>query len=369
MPLPAESVNSDLARRQVGYGRGGRMKIETDRVEFAGGVRWGLTTGAPVAMIIRNRDWENWREGMNPDSSTKGSIKPLTEVRPGHADFAGALKYGHTDARNILERSSARETAARVAAGAVAKALLTVFEINIGSWVTSIGGVECASVADFAEGFRLAEESDLRMPDAAAADAARMLIEESKAKGDTLGGEFLLFAEGLPVGLGSHVSAGERLDGKIAGAIISIPAIKAVEFGIGFGVARLKGSEVHDRIYPGGDADARRGYVKRATNNAGGLEGGMTNGETLWLKAAMKPIPTLMSPLETIALDTGRPITAAKERSDVCAVAAAAVVGEAMLATVLADALSLKFGGDSAEEAKRNFDSYIESLGRRWERA
>lgn len=368
IPIDGEAVNADLARRQVGYGRGGRMKIETDRAEFVGGVRWGMSTGAPVAVIIRNRDWENWKEGMSSDPDFYGSIKPLTEARPGHADFAGAMKYGHTDARNILERSSARETAARVAAGAIAKAALSVFEIKIGSWVDSIGDVVCNTVEDFEEAFVKAETSDLRMPDPVAAEKARALIDEAKSAGDTHGGVFLLFAKGLPVGLGSHVGWRERLDGKIAAAIVSIPAIKGVEFGLGFKCAEMPGSKVHDQLYPGTSTDSRRGSVFRRTNNAGGLEGGMTNGETLWLKAAMKPIPTLMSPLSTVDIVSGGPVSASKERSDVCAVAAAAVVGEAMLAVVLADAMFAKFGGDSANEAKANFDSYIEGLGHRWER-
>lgn len=366
--ITAESVSADLARRQIGYGRGGRMRIETDRAEFVGGVRWGRTTGAPVAMLIKNRDWENWLEGMNASPEFQDSIKPLTEARPGHADFAGAMKYGHTDARNILERSSARETAARVAAGAIAKAALSVFGIKIGSFVDSIGEVSCSPVESLEAGFAEAEKSDLRMPDAEAAERARALIDEARKAGDTLGGVFTVYAMGLPVGLGSHVSWTERLDGRIAGAIASIPAIKGVEFGMGFMAARTSGSRVHDQVYPGGEGDALKGRVRRETNNAGGLEGGITNGEPLVLRAAMKPIPTLMSPLNTVDIVTGKPVSASKERSDVCAVAAAAVVGEAMLAVVLADAFFAKFGGDSATESQWNLEAYINGLGKRWAR-
>lgn len=366
--ITAGAVDLDLARRQVGYGRGGRMRIETDRAEFTGGVRWGRTTGAPVAMLIGNRDWENWKEGMNASPEFRDSIGPLTEARPGHADFAGATKYGHTDARNILERSSARETAARVAAGAVAKAALSLFEIKIGSFVDSIAGVSCGPAESLEDAFARAERSDLRMPDEEAAQRARSRIDEAKKAGDTLGGVFTVYATGLPVGLGSHVGWTERLDGRIAGAVVSIPAIKAVEFGMGFAVARTPGSRVHDQMYPGGDGDALKGFVRRETNNAGGLEGGITNGEPLVLRAAMKPIPTLMSPLNTVDIATGKAVSASKERSDVCAVAAAAVVGEAMLAVVLADAFFAKFGGDSIGEAKRNFEAYLDGLGKRWAR-
>lgn len=367
--VSADEIDADLARRQTGHGRGGRMAIEKDRVQITGGVRWGLTTGAPVAMTITNRDWENWQDAMSPDAAKEGAIGPLTKVRPGHADFPGVMKYGHTDARNILERSSARETASRVAAGAVAKAAIKLFDIRIGSFVDSIGGVECPwPSAGFAELHRLAETSDVRMADPVASESAMRLIDQARSEGDTLGGTFICFATGLPVGLGSHVSGDRRLDGMLGAAMLSIPAIKAVEIGKGFECARLKGSEVHDRIYPGTEKDRRRGLVMRKTNNAGGLEGGMTNGETLWLKAAMKPIPTLMSPLETVDITDGSATTASKERSDVCAVPAASVVGEAMLALVLAGAFYEKFGPDSIGEAERNFASYIESVGSRWRR-
>lgn len=367
LALAEQEIAGELARRQRGYGRGGRMAIEADRAEITAGVRWGRTTGAPLAMTIRNRDWENWREGMSPDPACAGAIPPLTRVRPGHADLAGALKYGHLDARNILERSSARETASRVAAGAVAKALLKLFEIKIGSFVDSVGPVAVAPSGeeDWAARHERAEASALRMPDPEAEKRAIAEIDAARERGDTLGGTFVCFALGLPVGLGSHVSGAERLDGLIGGALLSIPAIKGVEFGIGFLAAALPGSQVHDEMQraPG---ERLRGGVRRPTNRAGGLEGGITNGEALWVRAAMKPIPTLMKPLKTLDLATGEPAVASTERSDVCAVPAASVVGEAMLAVELARAMGRKFGGDSAAEMKRNFDSYLDAVAKRW---
>jgi chorismate synthase len=345
------------------------MKIESDAVEFVGGVRWGETTGAPVALWIKNRDWENWRSGMSPDADQEGSIEKLTQVRPGHADLSGALKYGHDDARNILERSSARETAARVAAGAVARALLSVFEIQVGSFVTSVGAVQARWEGDLVALHARAEGAQLRMPDPEADSAAVAAVDMARQAGDTLGGTFVCFAVGTPVGLGSHVSWERRLDGLLAQAMFSIPAIKGVEVGIGFGAAEMLGSQVHDEIEPGGAGDGRRGGVRRRTNRAGGLEGGMTNGEPVWVRAAMKPIPTLMQPLQTVDLATGARVTASKERSDVCAVPAAAVVGEAMLALTLAGAFAEKFGGDSISQMEQGFAAYLEELNRRWKRS
>jgi chorismate synthase len=369
LPVDKEKIDAELARRQRGYGRGGRMAIETDKAEIISGIRWGRTTGAPVAMIIKNRDFENWREAMSFDRRHENSIAALTEVRPGHADLSGALKYGHTDARNILERSSARETAGRVAAGALAKALLEFFEIKTGSFVTSIGpAVAGWSEPEMAAHHLAAESSVLRMADPSAEKEAIDVIDGAKSRGDTVGGTFICFATGLPVGLGSHVSWDQRIEGRIGMAMLSIPAVKAVEFGIGFENGSLPGSSVHDEIIPGGVGDIRRGMVRRKTNRAGGIEGGMTNGETLWLRAAMKPIPTLMKPLGTVDLLTGEPVLASRERSDVCAVPAASVVGEAMLAMELAKAFSLKFGGDSVDEMGSNFSSYLEALGRRWKK-
>jgi len=366
IPLTAEAIDGDLARRQRGYGRGGRMAIETDRAEIVAGVRWGKTTGAPVAMRIANRDWANWTEAMSADPVHRGKAEAVTRVRPGHADLAGILKYGLDDARDVLERSSARETAARVAAGGVAKAFLKLFDIGVGSYVLSVGSASSEPEGSPWELYERAETSPLRMPDPAGETEAIAAVDAAKREGDTLGGIFLCFAAGLPVGLGSHVSWERRLDAKIARAMVSIPAIKGVEIGMGFEGARQPGSLVHDEIEPGGPGDIRRGMVRRTTNRAGGVEGGMTNGETLWIRAAMKPIPTLMRPLKTVDFATGEEAKASTERSDVCAVPAASVVGEAMLALVLAEAFLEKFGGDSAEEIERNFAAYLEGLGRRW---
>jgi chorismate synthase len=292
----------------------------------------------------------------------------VTGVRPGHADLPGALKFDLHDSRDVLERSSARETAARVAAGALAKAFLFELGVQVGSFVTSVGEVEArwdmeqglASLHSSAEGAKL------RMPDSDADDRAAARIDEARAEGDTLGGTFVCFSTGIPVGIGSHTERDRRLDGRIGAAFLSIPAIKGVEMGMGFRSACLPGSQVHDEIFPGGPGDGRRGGVRRSTNRAGGLEGGISNGEDLWIRAAMKPIPTLMKPLRTIDLATGAAAVASTERSDVCAVPAASVVGEAALALELADALLEKFGGDSLGETRANLESYLDLLDRRW---
>lgn len=364
-------IDAELARRQKGYGRGGRMAIETDRAEILAGVRWGKTTGAPVVLGIRNRDWENWREGMSPDPDHAGSIPPVTQVRPGHADLPGALKYGLADAREVLERSSARETAARVAAGAVTKLLLELFDIRIGSFVTSVGSVHTPlawseGIADWWGLHDLAEGRVLRIPEPEVDRRAALLVDQAREEGDSLGGTFVCFATGVPLGLGSHVSWEERLDGRLGRAFFSIPAIKGVEVGIGFGAAELPGSRVHDEIFPGSDEDRRRGRVRRETNRAGGMEGGITNGEVVWVKAAMKPIPTLMKPLRTIDLATGLPVLASRERSDVCAVPAASVVGEAALALELASALLEKLGGDCLEELRTRYTAHLDRVCARW---
>ncbi|NTU60048.1 MAG: chorismate synthase, partial [Deltaproteobacteria bacterium] len=331
LPVDRARLDADLARRQGGYGRGGRMAIETDRVEILSGVRWGKTTGAPVLLTIRNRDAENWRGGLSPDAADRGSIPAVKGARPGHADLPGALKFDLWDARDVLERSSARETAARVAAGALAKALLAEFDVGVGSFVTSVAEVEARWSAD--QGFptlhAAAEGARLRLPDPEADERAVARVDAARAEGDTLGGTFVCFATGVPVGLGSHTEADRRLDGRLGAAFLSIPAIKGVEIGLGFLGAALPGSCVHDEIFPGGPGDGRRGNVRRSTNRAGGLEGGITNGEDLWVRAAMKPIPTLMRPLRTVDLTTGEAAVASTERSDVCAVPAASVVGEA----------------------------------------
>ena len=360
-----EAVTAQLRRRQGGYGRGRRMAIESDRAQALSGVRHGVTTGGPIALLIPNKDWENWQRTMavegEPDSETPGVDRPVvTRPRPGHADLAGVAKYGHRDIRNVLERASARETAARVAVGAVARQLLEDLDTRIGSHVASIGS---AAIADplavtFADVQRIPDDSPLHCVDAAV--EARMIAEIDAAReaGDTLGGCFEVLAHGVPVGLGSHVQWDRKLDGRLAQAIMSIPAIKGVGIGRGPNVATLPGSRIHDEILPfSGSARSGDLPVMRPTNNAGGLEGGITNGEDLRVTGYMKPIATLMKPLRSVDINTLQLSPAAIERSDVCAVPAAAVVGEAVVAIVLADAALEKFGGDSLEELLDNWRS------------
>jgi chorismate synthase len=345
LDVDVEAIDRDLARRQGGYGRGGRMKIERDKVDVLGGVLYGKTTGAPISLRIENRDWANWRERW-----AAGDLPKLTVPRPGHADYAGMVKYGLDDARPILERASARETAARVAVGALAKLLLAEFDVAVGSVVAEIGGV-AAQVPDleWSELWARAEESDVRCPDTKAADRMRERIDAAREAGDSLGGVFVVAAIGVPVGLGSHVQWDRRLDARLAQAVMSIPAIKGVEIGPAFENARRPGTQVHDEFERVGAT--RR--VARASNRAGGIEGGMTNGEPVVVRAAMKPIPTTVTPLRSVDLATGEEAATQYQRSDVCAVPAASVVGEAMVAWVLADALVEKLGGDSVEEMKR----------------
>ncbi len=369
VPVAAPDIDRDLARRQQGYGRGGRMRIEADCVEFLGGVRWGRTTGAPIHLAVRNRDWANWQQGMSPAAEQRGSIPPVTEVRPGHADLPAALKYDLDDAREVLERASARETAARVAVGALAKVLLRELGISVGSFVTSVGEVEVAWQGDLANLGAAAERHSLRLPDAAANARAEAAVDDCRAAGDSLGGTFVCFATGVPVGLGSHATRAGRLDARLGQALLSVPAIKGVEIGLGFQAAALRGSQVHDEILPGDAGDGRRGGVRRPSNRAGGLEGGITNGEDVWLRAAMKPIPTLMTPLRTVDLRSGEPVSASRERSDVCAVPAASVVGEAALAFELARAVLEKFGADNLVDLHAGLDAYLERINRRWSRA
>lgn len=366
VPVDPGAIDRDLARRQQGYGRGGRMAIEADRAEILAGVRWGRTTGAPVLLAVRNRDWENWGAAMSPLAEHQGAIAPTTQARPGHADLAGCFQRGLSDARDVLERASARETAARVAAGALAKALLHEVGIQVGSFVTSVGPVECPWGGDFPLLHARAEDASLRMPDPEANARAAARVDQAREAGDTLGGTFVCFATGVPVGLGTHTAWADRLDGRLGLAFLSIPAIKGVEVGLGFDAARRPGSEVHDEVLPGGPGDGRRGGVRRATNRAGGVEGGITNGEELWVRAAMKPIPTLMRPLRTVDLATGRPVLASKERSDVCAVPAASVVGEAALAFEVARALLEKFGGDCLADLAQGLEAYLDRINRRW---
>ncbi|MGK2961888.1 MAG: chorismate synthase [Gemmatimonadaceae bacterium] len=367
IPLSRSDIDAQLARRQRGYGRGRRMQIEMDSVELLAGVRAGFTIGSPVAMLIRNRDWDNWQDVMNPEADTPGSAprrRAVTRPRPGHADLPGMLKYDREDARDILERASARETTARVAAGAICRKLLAELGVTIGSHLVELGGIEAAIPADLPEDLNAAaDESPLRTLDRAAEATMIALIDEVKRKGDTLGGVCEVVCRGLPIGLGSHVSWDRKLDGRIAAAMMSIHAVKGVGIGIGFEAAKRRGSEMHDQIRGGGD-DLARANLLRTSNRAGGIEGGITNGEPVVVQVAMKPISTLMRPLETVDMKTGGSVSAVAERSDVTAVPAMGVIAEAMLAFVVAEAVVEKFGGDSLRELKRNFDGYIEQIAR-----
>ncbi len=369
------TVAAEMRRRQLGHGRGGRMRIERDEGEILSGVRLGETLGSPIAVWIVNRDFENWRVAMSTDPVPEADDEALRRVylpRPGHADLVGLLKYDREDARDVLERSSARETAARVAAGSLAKSLLAEFGVTIGSHVQRIGDVEAAAPAytptDVTEMNREADASPVRCLDPVAAAEMMKAIDAAAAAGDTLGGVFEVVACGLPVGLGSYASWEERLDGRLAAALMSIQAMKGVEIGAGFLAARSLGSEVHDEIEPD-RSKTRSGGYRRRRNNAGGLEGGMTTGEPVVVRAAMKPLSTLMQPLDSVDVRSGKPARAVRERSDVCAVPAAAVVGEAMAALVLADAMREKFGGDSLGEMRTNHEAYLERLGRRGRKA
>ncbi len=358
MTLEASAINEQLRRRQGGYGRGARQKIETDAVEILNGVRFGVTLGSPVTFVIRNRDWENWRGRMQIEASEDGGAeapKAVTVPRPGHADYVGLVKYGHTDIRNILERSSARNTATLVAVGAVARLLLAEFGVRIVSHITRIGGESASAPIGISadELFELAEASPVRCADEAASERMVALIDSAKRRGDTLGGVFEVVAFGIPVGLGSYVHWDKRIDGRLAQALMSINAIKGVEIGMGFEAAATPGSGVHDEFAPGGDTG-----VQRLTNRAGGTEGGITNGEPLVIRAAMKPIATLMRQLGSVDTATGEAKPAFAERSDVCAVPAAGVIGEAMVAITLAQAFMEKFAGDSLQEMRRNYDAF-----------
>ncbi len=347
LALSEEDISVDLRRRQGGYGRGKRMEIERDRAQILSGVIKGFTIGAPIALRIENKDWAHWKD--------KDAL-PWTVPRPGHADLAGATKYGLDDLRLVAERASARETAARTAVGAVAKRLLAEFGIRVGSYVEEIGGV----VADVpalppVELWERTEASDVRCPHPAAAEAMRRCIDEARAAGDSLGGVFVVGAIGVPMGLGSHVHWDRRLDGRLAQAVMSIPGVKGVEIGPAFENARLPGTQVHDEIFPA-DEEGRPSSLRRRTNRAGGLEGGITNGQPIILRAAMKPIPTTLAPLRSVDLATGKEAATRYQRSDVCAVPAASIVGEAVVAWILAEAFLEKFGGDSLAEVRRNLE-------------
>jgi chorismate synthase len=357
LTIDFDAVTAQLRRRQGGYGRGRRMAIESDRANALSGIRHGATTGAPIALMIPNKDWENWQKTMHvgadrPDDATGVERPKVTRPRPGHADLAGAVKYGHDDIRDVLERASARETASRVAVGSIARQMLAHLGIEIVSHVVTIGG---ASLTDplaisFKDVRALEDDGPLHCVDPA---IERRMIEEidrAREAGDTMGGAFEVIAHNVPPGLGSYVQWDRKLDGRLAQALMSIPAIKAVGIGRGAMVASLPGSRIHDEILPGRASTRAAVGVTRPTNNAGGLEGGVTNGEDLRISAAMKPIATLMKPLRSVDLTTMAESPAAVERSDVCAVPAAAVVGEAMVAIVLADAAIEKFGGDTVDE-------------------
>jgi chorismate synthase len=368
LPVAASFVDAQLVRRMQGYGRGARMQIEQDRIEWLSGLRRGETLGSPIAMQIVNRDWANWKDVMAPEGTPgEARRRQVTRPRPGHADLVGVLKYDRDDARDILERASARETAARVAAGALARRLLEEFGVGVGSHVVSLGGIRVTPPHPLPSPLNeAADRSAVRVLDPAAETDIIRRIDEAKSAGDTLGGEVDVVVEGLVPGLGSHVSWDRKLDGRLAGLLMSIPAVKGVEIGLGFEAARRPGSAVHDPIdaAPPGDTGPRAGY-RRRTNNAGGLEGGMTTGEPLTVRVAMKPISTLMTPLPTVELTTGQPAAAQSERSDVTAVPAMGVVAEAMVAIALADAMLEKFGGDSLREMRHNVDGYLSALNAR----
>jgi chorismate synthase len=359
LPLSRDLIDRQLRRRQLGYGRGRRMAIEQDRAEILSGVRHGLTLGTPIALLVPNRDWVNWQWTMAvdeapPDSAGGAHRPPVTRPRPGHADLAGALKFGHDDLRDVLERASARETAVRVAVGACARAFLDRFGVRVASHICAIGPVELdvASPPPFDAVSAIDDDDPVRCVDPGLRDRMIAAIDAARADGDTLGGRFEIIASDAPPGLGSYTQWDRRLDGRLAQALMSIPAIKAVEIGAGVSAASRPGSQVHDAILPAAEAE-RPARLLRPTNRAGGLEGGISNGEELRVTAYMKPIATLMAPLPSVDLATGRAALASVERSDVCAVPAAAVVGEAMVAFVLAQAFLETFGGDSIADIER----------------
>jgi chorismate synthase len=362
IPVTLAAVNRELWRRQQGFGRGGRMQIETDEVEIVAGVRRSRSIGSPIALLIRNRDWQNWVEALPVEDSdgAEGKSKPVTRPRPGHADLAGALKYNFRDARYILERASARETTARVAAGAIAKAFLGEFGIQVLSHVVAVGSVKLERSAGWEELVALSEQPEILLGcvDGTTEAAMRAVVGEAYRTGDTVGGVFEVVAHNVPPGLGSHVSWDSRLDGKLAQAVVSIQAVKGVEIGHAAEAAASFGSAVQDTIHY--DSAGRR--FTRGSNRAGGLEGGMTNGEDVVVRGFLKPISTLRRPLESVDLVTREPSLAAYERSDVCVVPAAGVVGEAMVALVLAQCMLEKFGGDSLSETKRNFENYLQQV-------
>lgn len=388
LSLSEEDIDNDLRRRQGGYGRGGRMKIESDHAEIISGVRWGNTLGSPVALLITNRDYKNWIEGMSAHARAAGSIPAVSRPRPGHADLPGAIKYDHYDIRNVLERSSARETAMRVALGAVAKRFLAEFNIAVGSYIVQIGAVripesgrisQSPQQKQLLQAFKRAEKSPVRCPDERVSQKMVRLIDKAVKEGNSLGGIFEVFVTNVPIGLGSHIQWDTRLDGRLAQALMGIQAIKGVETGLGFLMSSRFGSEVMDEIFYQGKAAGRGEKIRHAgnrskepeisgsgfsrkTNFSGGIEGGMTNGLPVIVRAAMKPIPTQRKPLQSVDIVTKKRVEAAYERSDICAVPAAGVIGEAVVALTIADVFLRKFGGDSMTEVKRNYQSYVKYM-------
>jgi chorismate synthase len=369
-PVDVAKINHDLWRRQQGYGRGGRMLIEKDEVEIRSGIRWGETLGSPVALGIENRDWKNWTKKMSSAPEDRDEKIAVTKPRPGHADLTGILKYNHSDIRNVLERASARDTVSRTAVGSFCKQLLSPFGIKVMGYLRSLGNIEAKSDGmTYEEIFARAEESPVRIADKDAEEKMIALIDDCKNKGDTLGGIFEVVVLGLPPGLGSHTQWDRKLDGRLARALMSVQAIKGVEIGLGFEMARRRGSQVHDEIFFDPNKMVGEGTPRivptgfyRGSNNSGGTEGGMTNGSPLVVRAAMKPISTLMSPLKSVDLKSKQPADASVERSDVCSAPAAAVVGEAVVAFELAAAFLEKFGGDSLREITRNYEGYLEQI-------
>ncbi len=369
-PIDVGKINHDLWRRQQGYGRGGRMLIEKDEVQIRSGIRWGETLGSPVALGIENRDWKNWTKKMSAAPADRDEKIAVTKPRPGHADLTGVLKYGRSDIRDILERASARDTVSRTAVGSFAKQLLAPFGIRVMGYIRSIGNVTAQlDGLAYDETYTRAEDSPVRTADPEAEEKMIALIEECKKEGNTLGGIFEVVALGLPPGLGTHTQWDRKLDGRLAQALMSIQAIKGVEIGLGFEMARRRGSQVHDEIFFDPSKMVTEGTPRivptgfyRGSNNSGGTEGGMTNGAPLVVRVAMKPISTLMSPLQSVDLRTKQAADASVERSDVCAAPAAAVVGESVVAFELANAFMEKFGGDSLREITGNYESYLEQI-------
>lgn len=368
--IDVQKINHDLWRRQQGYGRGGRMLIEKDEAQIRSGIRWGETLGSPVALGVENRDWKNWTKKMSPKPEDRDERLAVTKPRPGHADLTGILKYHHSDIRNVLERASARDTVSRTAVGSFCKQLLAPFGVRVMAYIRSLGSVEAKTEGlTYEEIFARSEESPVRVADKEAEEKMIALIDECKKKGDTLGGIFEVVVLGLPPGLGSHTQWDRKLDGRLARALMSIQAIKGVEVGLGFEMARRHGSEVHDEIFFDPNKMVSEGMPRiiptgfyRGSNNSGGTEGGMSNGAPLVVRAAMKPISTLMSPLQSVDLRSKQPADASVERSDVCSAPAAAVVGEAVVAFELAVTFLEKFGGDSLHEITRNYEGYLEQI-------